>query len=88
MFLRGPRPYVGTRLRRLVHQPLAGGVLAVGQLQCISRGIKSCRQSVRQGQCHGAAVALERDQRPAVARREDVLFNCCFKSIVMCSHNP
>ena len=55
------------RLRHLVHQPFASGVFAVFQLQRISRGAQPCRQPDRQAHRHGAAVALERNERPADA---------------------
>ena len=76
------------RLRHLVHQPFAGGVFAVFQLQRISRGAQFRRQPERQAHRHGAAVALERDDRPAVARLQHVLLNGGFESVVVRNDNP
>ena len=49
------------RFRHLVHQPFAGGVFAIFQLQRISRGTQLCRQPERQRHRHRATVTLERN---------------------------
>ena len=49
------------RFRHLVHQPFAGGVFAIFQLQRISRGTQLRRQPERQGHRHRATVTLERN---------------------------
>ena len=74
----GSSPWRGLpRLRHLVHQPFAGGVFAVFQLQRISRGAQLCRQPERQAHRHGAAVALERNDRPA----ERGCSTCCSMAV-------
>ena len=46
------------------------------------------RQSERQAHRHGAAVPLERNKWPAIARRQHVLLDGGFESIVVGAHNP
>ena len=58
------------------------------QLQRISRGAQLRRQPKRQAHRHGAAVALERDDRKAVPRRQHMLLNGGFESVVMRNDNP
>ena len=76
------------RLRRLMHQPFASSILTITELQRVGCRAQPSRQSGCESCCHGATMALERELRPVETRRKDVLFNCCFKSIVMCSYNP
>ena len=76
------------RLRHRVHQPFAGGVLAVLQLQRIGRGAQPRRQPERQAHRHRAAVALERNDRPAATRRQHVLLDGGFECVVVRADNP
>ena len=75
------------RLRHLMHQPFAGGVLAVCQLQRISHRGQPGRQPERQRHRHRATVTLERNQRPA-ERLQHMPFNSGFKMIAMRCDDP
>ena len=60
------------RLAHLVHQPLAGGVLAISELEGVGCSAQPRRQAERRRHGHGAVVTFERNLRPAEARRHDV----------------
>src|SRR5258705_701228 len=61
-----------TRLRHLVHQPVADGVLAISELERIGRGTQLCRQPYRQARRLGANVALARNDLPADAGMQHI----------------
>jgi hypothetical protein len=56
------------RLRHRMHEPLAGGILAICQLKRIRGSAKFRRQSDREAHRLSADVAFDRHERPAVTR--------------------
>ena|SRR6266478_5936169 len=68
-----------TRLRHLMHQPVADGVLAISELERIGRGTQLCRQPYRQARRLGANVAFARNERPADAGMQHMLLNGAFE---------
>ena len=71
----------------LVHKPLAGNVLAIGSSRA-SAAAQLRRQSDRQAHRQRADVALDRDERPAIARRHDVLLDRGLEVVVMRGDAP
>ena len=57
-----------SRPRHLMHQLLAGGVLAVGELKRVRQPAELCRQSKRQRSGLRANMALERNERETEPR--------------------
>jgi hypothetical protein len=80
-----PRP---PGLTHLVHQPLAFGVLALGELKGVSRGAQPRWQADRGRHGHCAVVALERNFRPAKARRHEVALDRRLERVAMGGNAP
>ena len=67
---------------------MAGLVLTLLKPERDRRLFQACRQRERHGGRHRAAVSLDRDHGPAVARRQDVAFDQALEVIVPSGDEP
>ena len=71
-----------------MHKPLAGYIFPVGELERVGYRAQSSRQPRCQRHSHRAAMALERNLRPAKPRRQDVPFDCRLEVITVSRNEP